>query len=125
MEIPPEQSRLTLGNVSVRYKYTKDTSAMAKVKANMAGYQNHVLDVLSDMRENMAPIIGPIMKPREKAIPTRAIPLPRFFSSETSVMIAMLSDMFPLLKPPMKRARTNIWKFDDIAHNAYEQAMPT
>lgn len=91
----------------------------------MAGYQNHMLDDLSDSIENMAPIIGPMMNPTENAMPTNAMALPRFFASETSVMTAMLSDMFPLLSPPTNRASTNIKKFDENAHITYEHAMPT
>lgn len=55
------------------------------------------------------------MNPSEKAIPTKAIPLPRFFSFDTSVMMAILSEMFPLLRPPMKRANTKMAKFEDNA----------
>lgn len=83
----------------------------------MAGYINHCCDVLSDSIENVAPIIGPKMKPNENAMPTRAMARPRFLSSDTSVMMAMLSDMFPLERPPTKRAMTKIRKFDETAHN--------
>lgn len=55
----------------------------------------------------MAPIIGPTMKPREKATPTRAMPLPRVFTLDTSVMTDMQREMFPLLIPPTNLAKTN------------------
>lgn len=83
-----------------------------------------MLVTLFDHIENMAPIIGPTMNPNENAIPTKAIAFPRFFVSEESVIIAMPREMFPLLKPPTKRARTNSWKLEDIAHKTYEHAMP-
>lgn len=100
-------------------------SAKLSKNANVAGYQNHMLDVLSVNMENKAPIIGPIMNPIEKAMPTNAMALPRFFKSETSVMIAMLSEIFPLLRPPTNRANTNKKKFDDNAHRKYEHEIPT
>lgn len=74
--------------------------------------------------ENKAPIIGPTIKPIENAIPTNAIAFPRFLISETSVIIAILNDIFPLLRPPTKRANTNSRKFDDIAQSMYEHEMP-
>lgn len=74
--------------------------------------------------ENKAPIIGPIINPMEKAMPTNAIALPRFFKSDTSVMIAMLSEILPLLRPPTKRASTNKKKFDDNAQSTYEHDIP-
>lgn len=84
-----------------------------------------MLDVLSVYMENKAPIIGPIMKPIENAIPTNAIAFPRFFKSDTSVMIAILKEMLPLLRPPTNRASTNKKKFDDSAHSTYEHEIPT
>lgn len=51
---------------------------MIRLIANIAGNQNHITDDLFAYLENIAPIIGPIMKPSEKAIPTKAIPFPRF-----------------------------------------------
>lgn len=97
---------------------------MANVIAKIAGNQNQVSDVLSEYLEKIAPIIGPIMNPNEKAIPTKAIPLPRFFSFDTSVMMAILRDMLPLLNPPTKRASTKMAKFVDNAQTPYEAAMP-
>lgn len=84
-----------------------------------------MLDVLSVYIENKAPIIGPIINPIENAIPTNAMAFPRFFMSDTSVMIAILSEMLPLLRPPTNRASTNIKKFDDNAHSTYEIEIPT
>lgn len=55
------------------------------------------------------------MNPIEKAMPTRAIPFPRLFLFDTSVITAMLSEMLPLLKPPIIRAITKIPKFLDKA----------
>lgn len=60
----------------------------------------------------------------ENAMPTNAIALPRVFRSDTSVIIAMLNEMFPLLRPPTKRANTNKKKFDDIAQRIYEHEIP-
>lgn len=100
-------------------------SAKLSKKANDAGYQNHMLDVLFVYMENMAPIMGPIMKPIENAMPTNAMAFPRLFVSDTSVMIAMLSEILPLLRPPRNRASTNIRKFDDSAQSKYEHEMPT
>lgn len=80
---------------------------------------------LSDSIENIAPIIGPIMNPTENAIPTKAMALPRFFASDTSVIMAILSDMFPLLSPPTKRASTKMKKFDENAHITYDNEIPT
>lgn len=57
-------------------------------------------------------------------MPTNAIALPRVFRSDTSVMIAMLNEMFPLLRPPTKRASTNRKKFDDMAQRIYEHEIP-
>lgn len=114
----------TFGKLSSKSEATKSTSATLSRNANIAGYQNHVLEDLSDIIENIAPIIGPTMKPSEKAIPTKAIPLPRLRTSETSVMIAMLSEMLPLLKPPTNRAKTKSRKFDDIAQIKYEHEIP-
>lgn len=91
----------------------------------MAGYQNHMLDDLSDSIENIAPIIGPMMNPTEKAMPTNAMALPRFFASDTSVMMAMLSDIFPLLSPPTNRANTKMKKLDENAHITYDIEIPT
>lgn len=84
-----------------------------------------MLDVLSVNIENRAPIVGPMMKPIENAMPTNAMAFPRFFTSDTSVMMAMLSEIFPLLRPPINRASTNMKKFDDIAHSTYEHEIPT
>lgn len=56
---------------------------------------------------NRAPIMGPTIKPSEKATPTRAIPRPRVLTLDTSVMTDMHRDMLPLLIPPTKRAKTN------------------
>lgn len=100
-------------------------SATLSKRANDAGYQNHILDVLFVYMENIAPIIGPIMKPIENAMPTNAIAFPRFFISDTSVMIAMVSEMLPLLRPPRNRASTKIRKFDDNAQSKYEHEIPT
>lgn len=90
-------------------------SATANVIAKIAGNQNQFDDVLSENLANIAPIIGPIIKPNENAIPTKAIPFPRFFEFETSVIIAMLNEILPLLRPPTNRANTNKPKFDEIA----------
>lgn len=92
--------------------------------AKIAGYQNQMAVVLSENFENIAPIIGPTINPNENAIPTNAIALPRVFVFDTSVIIAMLNDILPLLKPPTKRAITNIAKFFDIAHKPYDDAIP-
>lgn len=92
--------------------------------ANIAGNQNHITEDLFAYLENIAPIIGPIMKPSEKAIPTKAIPFPRFWWFDTSVIIAMLKEMLPLLMPPTNLAKTNNAKLFDIAHNPYEKATP-
>lgn len=93
----------------------KSKSATANVIANIAGNQNQFADVLSENLENIAPIIGPIIKPNENAMPTNAIPLPRFFEFDTSVIIAILKEILPLLRPPTNRANTNKPKFDEIA----------
>lgn len=61
----------------------------------MAGRKYQFVDVLSDHLAKTAPIIGPQMKPKEKAIPTMAIALPRVFLSETSLIIAMAKEMLP------------------------------
>ena len=50
--------------------------------------------------EKTAPMMGPTMKPMEKAIPTRAIPLPRVFGVESSVTIAVARLTFPFESPP-------------------------
>lgn len=63
---------LTRGSDSLRYKAINRKSAAAKLIANIAGNQNQTSVDLSDILENIAPIIGPIMKPSEKAIPTKA-----------------------------------------------------
>lgn len=90
----------------------------------MAGNQNHDPDPLSEVIAKIAPIIGPMMKPSEKAIPTNAIPLARFFAFETSVMTAILSDIFPLLNPPTNRAKTKRAKLFENAHNKYDNDIP-
>lgn len=115
----------TFGKLSSNKHKTNRISAKLSKNANIAGYQNHVLDDLSDIIENMAPIMGPMMKPTENAMPTNAIALPRFFASDTSVKMAILSDMFPLLSPPTNLASTKIRKFDENAHMMYETAIPT
>lgn len=92
--------------------------------ANVAGSHHQYADVLSEYLENMAPINGPSIKAMEKAIPTKAIALLRFFSSVLSEMIVIQSDMFPLLRPPRNRAITNIKKFEEIAHIPYEAVIP-
>lgn len=92
--------------------------------AKIAGSQNQVSMVLSEYLAKTAPIIGPIINPNEKAMPTKAIPLPRFFSLDTSVMTAILSEILPLLKPPMKRANTKMAKFVDQAQMPYDAAIP-
>lgn len=99
-------------------------SAKLSKKANDAGYQNHMLDVLSVNIENKAPIIGPMMNPTENAMPTKAMAFPRFFMSDTSVMMAILSEMLPLLRPPTNRAITKMKKFDDIAQSTYDSEIP-
>ena len=45
--------------------------------------------------EKAAPIIGPIKKPREKATPIMAMPLPLVEGVETSVTIAVDRETFP------------------------------
>lgn len=74
--------------------------------------------------ENRAPIIGPMMNPTENAMPTNAMAFPRFFKSDTSVMMAMLSEMLPLLRPPTNRASTKMKKFDDSAQSTYDSEIP-
>lgn len=64
---------LTRGSDSLRYKAIKRKSAAAKLIANIAGNQNQTSEDLSDIFENIAPIIGPMMKPSENAIPTKAL----------------------------------------------------
>lgn len=108
--------RFSFGNVSFKNTNTNRTSVITSVIAKIAGNQNQILADLSEKWANAAPIIGPTMKPNEKAIPTSAIPLPRFFAFDTSVIMAILSEILPLLRPPTKRANTNNVKFVDIAH---------
>ena len=57
-----------------------------------------------------SPIKGPNRKPRLKATPIKAMPLPLVLGVETSVTIAVDRLTFPLDIPPMTRARTNIAK---------------
>ena len=79
--------------------------------------------------EKAAPIIGPMRKPREKATPIIAMPLPLFEGVETSVTIAVDSETFPAALyemniqerlcdqpfeiPPRIRAKTNIVKLEE------------
>lgn len=72
-----------------------------------------------------APINGPMMKPIENAIPTKAIPAALDDEVETSVIIAIVMLTFPLLRPPMILAITKNAKLYDTAHKPYETAMPT
>lgn len=115
----------TFGKLSSNKNRMNRISAKLRRNANIAGYQNHMLADLSDSIENIAPIIGPIMNPTENAMPTKAMALPRFFASDTSVIMAILNDMFPLLSPPTKRASTKIKKFDENAHITYDNEIPT
>lgn len=114
----------TFGKLSSKNRQMNKMLIKLNIKANVAGYQNHILDVLFVYIENKAPIIGPIINPIENAIPTNAIALPRVFKSDTSVMIAMLNEILPLLSPPTKRAKTNKKKFDDTAQRTYEHEIP-
>lgn len=114
----------TLGKLSSKNTRINSRSAKLSTNANIAGYQNQVLDVLSANIENIAPKNGPKRNPSENAIPTRAIALPRLLTSDTSVIIAMLNDILPLLMPPTKRAITNMRKFDETAHITYEHEIP-
>lgn len=71
-----------------------------------------------------APMVGPIIKPKENATPTKAMARLRIRVLETSVIMDMAMEMLPLLKPPIKRAKTNIAKFRERAHNKYDKAIP-
>lgn len=50
----------TFGKLSLKQHNTNRMSAELSRNANMAGYQNHMLDDLSENFEKIAPIIGPI-----------------------------------------------------------------
>ena len=109
---------LTFGKVSLRHNPINNKSATDRAKANIAGNQYHALTVLSANIANVAPIIGPTIKPNENAIPTSAIPLPRLAALETSVIMAILNDMLLLLRPPTNRAKANKAKFWETAQMA-------
>ena len=93
--------------VSLKNTYRYATSTSDNVRANMAGYINHVsTDSWSELRflaqtENAAPIIGPSKKPIENAIPIRAIPLFLVLDVEISVIIAVDKVTLPLDNPPV------------------------
>jgi len=53
------------------------------------------------------------------------IPLARLLGGVTSLMMAKLRLMLPLLTPPMMRATTNTVKLCETAHTAYDSAIPT
>ncbi len=106
---------LTTGNVSFRHVHTNKIFKDDKKIAKIAGYTNQSELVLSENLENIAPIVGPTMNPIENAMPTKAIPLPRLFLFETSVITAILREILPLLKPPIIRAITNIPKLFETA----------
>ena len=53
------------------------------------------------------------------------IALARLFGAVTSVMMAKLMLMLPLLIPPMTRAITNTVKLCDNTQSAYDTAIPT
>lgn len=117
---------LTLGRVSRKQKVSSRTSLSASPRANREGSTNQAppLALLFENMANMAPIMGPTMKPSEKATPTRAMPRPRFRTLDTSVMTLMQSDMLPLLMPPTTRAITNKAKLLENAQIRYESAIP-
>uniref|UniRef100_A0A1Y1LAW3 Uncharacterized protein n=1 Tax=Photinus pyralis TaxID=7054 RepID=A0A1Y1LAW3_PHOPY len=73
----------------------------------------------------MAPINGPIIKPNENAIPTRAIPIPLVLTDDASEIIAILRETLPLHRPPINRAIINKTKFFDRAQRMYESEIPT
>lgn len=52
------------------------------------------------------------------------IPIPRVFIVDTSVIIAILSDTFPLLIPPKNLASIKIAKFVDSAQSTYDNIIP-
>lgn len=64
--------QLTLGKLSLKYKATKIKSSKDKNKANSAGTTNQFPLWLWDHFANAAPMTGPIIKPTEKAMPTKA-----------------------------------------------------
>lgn len=66
--------RLTFGRVSLKQKITKRRSEIASPNANKAGItnQSECPACFCAHTANIAPIIGPIMKPMEKAMPTNA-----------------------------------------------------
>lgn len=68
--------------------------------------------------------MGPTIKPSENATPTKAMPRPRVLPLLTSVMMDMLNDILPLLRPPTKRAKTKTAKLRENAHSKYDKAMP-
>lgn len=100
---------LTWGRVSRKQKSRSSTSPRANPSASNEGRTNQAppLAVLFENMANMAPIMGPTMKPNEKATPTSAMPRPRVRTLDTSVITLMQSDMLPLLMPPTIRASTN------------------
>jgi hypothetical protein len=108
-------ARFSAGKVSLKHAMKKIKSAKESKRANSAGNTNQSPTFVFAQTAKIAPIRGPMMKPNEKAIPTKAIPLPLVFIDDTSAMIAMLSDTFPLLIPPMNRAKINKTKLFDSA----------
>lgn len=62
----------TLGSVSLKKNMTNTKSARANITANDAGTTNQFPVLLRAQIAKMAPIIGPMMNPNEKAIPTKA-----------------------------------------------------
>lgn len=99
-------------------------SHIAKVKAHNEGAIYQESTDLFKERANNAPIVGPAMKPTEKATPTSAIPNARVLTLETSVITDMQRDMFPLLMPPTNRASTKSAKLLEKAHRRYDNAIP-
>ena len=65
------------------------------------------------------------MKPTEKAMPMKAMPIQRLLSSDKSVTMAVERAMFPLNKPPSVRESVNNKNdLEDINHSKYDAAIP-
>lgn len=80
--------------------------------------------VLDSLAERSAPMQGPNRKPREKAIPMRAMDLERVAVSLRSVMTAIDRLTLAFEIPPIIRLIKNIMKTLETDQTRYEISVP-
>ena len=108
-----------LGRVSwnllcICHKFSS-ASPQEMIAGNENGLRPKLVQSLLIVADN-PPIAGPIMNPKPKAMPTRAMPLERFSRLVMSATAAVATARLPLAIPAMIRDRNNNQRFPANIH---------